>query len=369
LDAAFAVQSVVVPLLLDERGGDVCISAATGSGKTLAYVLPIVQALGGRVVTRLRAVVVVPTRELVAQVSAVAGSVGAGSGIKVGTAVGSRALAAEQGLLVDGRDGSSKVDVLVTTPGRLVEHVQNTKGFTLQHVRWLVIDEADRLLAQSFQEWVGTVVGEFEKGGNEQDEVKRILDDLGVRVKRGSDRVRKVVLSATMTRDAGKLAGLKLRRPQMVVVEAPAGPDLDDTPRSDDDKPEEIFSVPAELKEIAVPVLNTEYKPLYLMYILRDRGPGNGTLVFVKSNEAAARLSSLVETFISKSPPSQPCKSWTVGLVTGEMERKRREKVLRSFRKGETHMYRLPHNLSFHLFFFSKKIVNTKFNLFRPHIP
>ena len=48
----------------------------------------------------------------------------------------------------------SRIDILVTTPGRLVEHLRNTPGFTLHHLRYLVVDEADRLQMESFQGWL-----------------------------------------------------------------------------------------------------------------------------------------------------------------------------------------------------------------------
>ena len=54
--------------------------------------------------------------------------------------------------------GPLKVDVVVATPGRLLDHLAQTPGFTLQHLRYLVIDEADRLLSQSYQGWVGKVI-------------------------------------------------------------------------------------------------------------------------------------------------------------------------------------------------------------------
>ncbi|KAH8146429.1 uncharacterized protein LAJ45_09622 [Morchella importuna] len=339
LPNAFAVQSAVVPLLLDPKAGDVCISAATGSGKTLSYILPIVQSLSTRVVTRLRAVVVVPTRELVSQVFSTAVSLTSGTGLKVGTGIGSKALAAEQALLID-PDTGSKVDILITTPGRLVEHIKNTPGFCLKWVKWLVIDEADRLLAQSFQEWVDVVVGSIETAAKDQDwgnGLEDVLEDLGINVQAQQIAVRKVVLSATMTKDAGKLAGLKLRRPTMVVVEKPVGADgtaKDDENEDDEDMPEEVFSVPTELREYAIPIVNKEYKPLYLMYLLRNRSIKRGTIVFVKSNEGAARLAKLIDTVVEKIGISKEA-GWTTGLVTGEMEKKRREKVLRSFKKDE----------------------------------
>lgn len=357
LPHAFAVQTAVIPLLLDD-GGDVCISAATGSGKTLSYVLPIVQSLSTRVVTRLRAVIVVPTRELVSQVFSTTSSLISGTGIKVGTAVGSRALVTEQGLLVGvSQDDTpySKVDILITTPGRLVEHIKSTPGFSLYWVKWLVIDEADRLLAQSFQEWVDVVIGAVGHAAYsalEEMDMRTVLEDLGIRVDERS-KVRKVVLSATMTRDAGKLAGLKLQRPVMVVVEnaarsgLPAEKDgkniqVDDVNEQqegdDDDMPDEIFSVPMELREYAVSVINTEYKPLYLMYLLRDRGIKAGTVVFVKSNEGAARLARLIDTVVDGVEGLDKAVGWTTGLITGEMEKKRRDKVLKAFKRGEVHM-------------------------------
>lgn len=53
-----------------------------------------------------------------------------------------------------GCGGWSEVDILVATPGRLMDHMQHTPGFTLQHLHYLVVDEADRLLTQSYQDWI-----------------------------------------------------------------------------------------------------------------------------------------------------------------------------------------------------------------------
>lgn len=53
---------------------------------------------------------------------------------------------------------SPKIDVLVTTPGRLIEHLEGTARFTLEHLEFLVIDEADRLLSQSYQDWLPAVL-------------------------------------------------------------------------------------------------------------------------------------------------------------------------------------------------------------------
>ncbi|CAZ85550.1 unnamed protein product [Tuber melanosporum] len=279
MTSAFPVQSAVIPLLLSPDSGDICISAATGSGKTLAYVLPIVQALSTRVVTRLRAVIVVPTRELVSQVHSVACSLSTGNSLKIGTAVGSKALPLEQAQLVgEGGNGGSKIDVLVCTPGRLVEHIKTTKGFTLKFLRWLVIDEADRLLAQSFQEWVSTLIGEIERVdvSAQEEKFNSVLEDLGIRLKPPGSRVRKVVLSATMTRDAGKLSDLKLRKPSMIA-----------------------------------------------------------TIIFTSSNSTATRLSTLLSTFSSHPAAPPPATSWITKCITSETPRKQRARYIHAFTKGE----------------------------------
>lgn len=179
----FAVQTALLPKLLRlpltplpfEKLSDYLVSAPTGSGKTLAYTVPIVEILSKRIVTRLRALIVLPTRDLVTQVKETLEEISKGSGltvstlsepelsccweladIQIGTVTGQHSFAHEQTLLVDG--AQSKLDILIATPGRLMDHLAMTKGFTLQHLRFLVIDEADRLLSSSFQNWLSQVL-------------------------------------------------------------------------------------------------------------------------------------------------------------------------------------------------------------------
>jgi ATP-dependent RNA helicase DDX51/DBP6 len=85
-----------------------------------------------------------------------------GTDLKIATSTGQHSFAHEQNVLVGESylsgprllGGHSRVDVLITTPGRLIDHIKSTPNFTLQHLRFLVIDEADRLLNQSFQDWL-----------------------------------------------------------------------------------------------------------------------------------------------------------------------------------------------------------------------
>lgn len=296
---AFAVQTAVLPLLLPspDRQGDVVVAAPTGSGKTLSYVLPMVHDISKGRVTRLRGLIVLPTRDLVQQVQlaceacAAAFAVGGGKRVKVGTAMGNRVFKEEQTVIMgeeqrydpDGYERylqrqdkfvsleesdeeedddldlerseplpyhvvshTSKVDILICTPGRLVEHISKTPGFTLDYVRWLIVDEADKLLAQDFQQWLDTVTEKLAGG-------KPGARDFPSSNKTG---VRKVILSATMTRDISLLNELKLSRPKLVLVEGTKAGEQ---------------SLPALLKEYAIKVREPSLKPLYLVDLLHSK--------------------------------------------------------------------------------------------------
>ncbi|KAF5686574.1 ATP dependent RNA helicase [Fusarium denticulatum] len=305
---AFAVQTAAIPLLLptSKQRGDVLISAATGSGKTLAYALPVVRDISQGCLTRLRALVVLPTRELVKQAQetfelcARAFDGGDRKRVRVGISIGSQSLEAEQKAFMDQElrydpdtykklkeetqrrnqlkwglsvsenlqdldmedtdprlshmkgyavDYLSKIDVLICTPGRLVEHMEQTRGFNLDYVRWLVVDEADKLLAQSFQGWLDLVMEKLRINKF----TARDFHDMDF------SGVRKVILSATLTRDLSLLNQLGLQRPRLIVLES--GGDIQIAEHS----------LPLSLKEHAIRVHDTNLKPLYLLDLLRSQ--------------------------------------------------------------------------------------------------
>lgn len=311
---ALPVQAGVLPLLLptpQQHPGDLCISAATGSGKTLAYVLPMVESLKAQRSRHLRALIVVPTRELVAQVRETAEMCSVGTSLRVGTAIGHHAFKSEQDMLVkrgqaydqDGHEAlrrkaesvddsemletdyveefydllpfhvpeyTSNVDILICTPGRLVDHIKSTKGFTLQHLEWFVVDEADRLLDQSFQEWVEVLQTAMVSEPSEPQPGQSfrplfLAPHLGLRP---YGWVRKVVLSATLTRDLQKLSSLNLRNPKLVLVE---GAVVESTEADVvKDSASGNFTLPSTLQEFGVPVGDGSEKPLYLLKLLRQ---------------------------------------------------------------------------------------------------
>ena len=315
---AFAVQATVLPLLMpgpNRYNGDICISAATGSGKTLAYALPLIENLRDRPTKKLRGLVVVPTRELVAQARSYLEVCASGSKLQIGTAVGSKSIQEEQDHLVGqgqrydpeayqaelemendeiedlmdwdfesltgkGNKAShlinyvneytSKVDILICTPGRLVDHMRSTKGFTLEHIQWLVIDEADRLLDESFQEWVDIIMPALAF----QAPLNPIDQHLEHMFRRFNQRtVRKIVLSATMTKDIGKITALQLRRPKMVLLETHQQSSRTGDAHSAeklDEGLERDIQLPSTLVEIAMPIANAEEKPLHLIHLLEN---------------------------------------------------------------------------------------------------
>ena len=317
LHNAFSIQASIIPLLLardDVFRGDLCVSAATGSGKTLGYVLPMVEKLKGRQMAKLRGLVIVPTRELVSQVRQIFEFCAAGTGLKIGTAVGSKPLKEEQKTLIAKRwkwdpeaykaeqeiatryimkrdsrwhrlldlsdeeetyedcvpKYDSTIDILVCTPGRLVDHMKFTKGFSLQCVNWLVVDEADRLLGQSFQRWVPTVVQALDKEP-EQTPLEKMMDS--VFHKRNWRRVRKIILSATMTNDLSKLEELNLVKPALVTLEGyipPTGNEMQEQ-KVEPTKQPHAFSIPSTLSECVLRVLRPDEKPLHLLKLLQNR--------------------------------------------------------------------------------------------------
>ena len=165
----FPVQQAVIPVLLRHNTQaatiprDICVSAPTGSGKTISYALPIIHILqkDEHPIKRLKALILQPSRELALQVLNVIQGLCFNTNVKEEVATGQTDYYTEADSfmksLVSQHSsnflGRSNVDILVCTPGRLLEHLQRTSGFTLQHLRFLVLDEADRLLGNAYHHW------------------------------------------------------------------------------------------------------------------------------------------------------------------------------------------------------------------------
>jgi ATP-dependent RNA helicase RhlE len=142
----FPIQELVVPDAL--AGRDVLAQSQTGSGKTLAFAIPIVERL--RPTGRPSALVLVPTRELAAQVVEDTTIVAEARGLRVAAAYGGVGIREQAGAL-------SRADIVVATPGRL-EDLASRGRIRLGEIRILVLDEADRMLDMGFRPQVDRIV-------------------------------------------------------------------------------------------------------------------------------------------------------------------------------------------------------------------
>jgi ATP-dependent RNA helicase RhlE len=142
------IQAQAIPLAL--KGRDLIGLAQTGTGKTAAFTLPIVQRLLGGP-RRLRALILTPTRELAAQVRESFEKYGRHSGLRVAEIFGGVALGPQETALRRG------VDVVVATPGRLIDHLER-QNLVFDDLEVLVLDEADRMLDMGFAPQINQIV-------------------------------------------------------------------------------------------------------------------------------------------------------------------------------------------------------------------
>jgi ATP-dependent RNA helicase DDX27 len=181
------IQSSVIPLAM--AGRDICASAVTGSGKTAAFVLPFLERLLYRPkdVSAIRVLVLTPTRELATQIYQVLQSLSRFTDITSCLICGgSKDVKSQEANL------RNRPDVIVCTPGRIIDHLRNSHSVTVDDLDVLVLDEVDRLLDMGFQE-----------------EVEELL-------KYCPTSRQTLLFSATMTPKVEDLAKLSLKRPVRV---------------------------------------------------------------------------------------------------------------------------------------------------------
>ncbi|KAI9810428.1 MAG: ATP-dependent RNA helicase [Phylliscum demangeonii] len=182
-DRMTEIQQRTIPPL--RAGRDVLGAAKTGSGKTLAFLIPAVEMLSAlRFKPRngTGVLIVSPTRELALQIFGVARELMGHHSQTFGIVIGGANRRAEAEKLAKG------VNLLVATPGRLLDHLQNTAGFVFKNLRALVIDEADRILEIGFE-----------------DEMRQIVKILP------KDERQTMLFSATQTTKVEDLARISLR--------------------------------------------------------------------------------------------------------------------------------------------------------------
>lgn len=130
-----------------------------GSGKTGAFAIPILHALLLNP-QRLFAVILAPTRELAFQINDVFEALGAAMSLRSVCVVGGIDMMSQSIAL------AKKPHVIVATPGRLVDHLENSKGFSLRSLKYLVLDEADRMLSMDFEEEINKILAAIPRERN-----------------------------------------------------------------------------------------------------------------------------------------------------------------------------------------------------------
>ncbi|XP_022973042.1 DEAD-box ATP-dependent RNA helicase 10-like [Cucurbita maxima] len=264
------IQVEAIPHALE--GKDLIGLAQTGSGKTGAFALPILQALLDAP-QAFFACVLSPTRELAIQIAEQFEALGSGIGIKCAVLVGGVDMV-QQAINL-----AKRPHIVVGTPGRLVDHLTNTKGFSLRTLKYLVFDEADRLLNEDFQKSIDEILNEI-------------------------PRERKTYLfSATMTKKVRKLQRASLRNP--VKIEAATKYSTVDTLK------QQYCFIPAK------------YKECYLVYILTEMS-GSTSMVFTRTCDATRLLALILRNLGLRAIP-----------ISGQMTQAKRLGALNKFKAGE----------------------------------
>lgn len=318
IEEFFPVQRGVLPVALRDASKpqeqmepfrDLCVAAPTGSGKTLIYALTIWQALANRQLRILRAVVVAPTRELARQIRDQLERfkpTDIKPKLKVALSVGGSAddlfemrpslEFMEVSIACPVSTERPHPDVLVCTPGRLVDLIDEApkNGFTLQHLRYLVVDEADRLVAQSYQGWAKKVlkasfidtpyippIVALEELGEKfiAPVTRRSMSDTAGR----QPRLQKLLFSATLTEDPKQLHTLQLVRPVYLWLD-------NERVKPIDEPEQQTYSLPATLRESIV-LCDAATKPLCLLALLDD---AQLIVVFASSVDTTTRLAALL---------------------------------------------------------------------------
>ncbi|MGB2694921.1 MAG: DEAD/DEAH box helicase [Dehalococcoidia bacterium] len=262
------IQEAAIPPLL--QGRDVIGQAPTGSGKTLAFGLPLVQQIDPT--ERLpRALVIVPTRELAQQVGGVLMKLIAGTGARLALVYGGRAIGPQQ-------DEVRRAQIVVGTPGRLVDLL--TRGsLRLDHVRYLILDEADEMLDRGFAP-----------------DVERILS--------ATPKERQTALFSATTPDwVHRLSAKYLREPEVIELGTgqDAGLDIDHV----------VYEIWRDDK-------------FAVLCRLLDEPTEGGTLVFGRTKHGVRKLGMRLERL-----------GYRLGVLQGNLSQPQRDRVLNEFRAGK----------------------------------
>ncbi|CCW66979.1 unnamed protein product [Phytomonas sp. Hart1] len=266
------IQTAVIPVVAEGR--DIIGMAQTGSGKTGAYVLPLVQwLLTQQKVPYLSVLVMVPTRELAQQVTSQFLMLGKSVGLRVSTLVGGADMVDQACEL------SKRPHVIVGTPGRVKDHLSNTKGFKLVKLHALVLDEADKMLDMDYEK-----------------EIDAILEYLPI-------ERQSLLFSATLSTKIDRLQKASLRDPVLVQVHRKN-------------------TTVETLKQYYIFVPFTQMLPYLHIYLTKETG--NHILVFCRSAALVHKITLTLRILGHRSLP-----------LMGRMNQTNRNIALSKFKEGK----------------------------------
>jgi ATP-dependent RNA helicase RhlE len=240
------IQHQAIPVAL--TGKDIIGIAQTGTGKTLAFGIPLLQRLS---LMPGRALILVPTRELAYQIEESLSLIAPGLGIRTAVFVGGASMEIQRRML------KMNPRILVATPGRLNDHLEQ-KTVTLQEVRILVLDEADRMLDMGFKPQIDRILAHVPR-----------------------DR-QTMLFSATMPQQIAKLATTHMRLPLRIEV-APAGTTVKNVEQ-------ELFVVRKEEKLRLLEKLLTDYQGTVLVFSRTKHGAKKITRILRAAGHSAAEI-------------------------------------------------------------------------------
>jgi ATP-dependent RNA helicase RhlE len=263
------IQLRSIPLVL--AGRDVIGSAQTGTGKTAAFALPILSKLGAHE-SRPRVLILEPTRELAAQVETAFRDYARFTNLKIAVFYGGVGYGRQNDALREG------VDILVATPGRLLDHIEQG-NCRLDAIQFLVLDEADRMLDMGFLP-----------------DVRRILD-------RCPRQRHTALFSATIPPQIETLIKWAMHNPETIEIGA--------------------RRTPAEtVKHVIYPVSDSQKSDLLIQ--LLERVNYNSVLVFCRTKHGADRIAGLLKR-----------NNHAVAVLHSNRTQREREQALAGFRNGK----------------------------------
>ncbi|KAK8867288.1 DEAD-domain-containing protein [Apiospora arundinis] len=308
MKAPTSIQKNTIPQLVN-GDSDAFLQAETGSGKTLAYLLPIVQRImalshdvdGNSTGTKIHrnsglfAMILAPTRELCKQIATVLEKLlRCAPWIVSTTVIGGESKKSEKARIRKG------VNILIATPGRLTDHLDHTKVLDVGTVRWLVLDEGDRLMEMGFEDELKMIVGKIrEEGLKTKNEDGVVLDKLPQR------RVT-VLCSATMKMTAQRLGEISLQD-AVHVTASKSDPDAAEVNES-------VFSAPAQLKQTYI-ITAAKPRLMTLLALLKSTFARKGSVMKAIIFISCADSVDFHFELLRSAPPAANDTSRTAGTV------------------------------------------------------